>query len=38
MADARKPEQLVLPLALWEQRRVYDPLPEALVRQLLRRG
>jgi len=32
------PEQLALPLVLPEQRRTRDPLPEALVQQLLRRG
>ena len=31
------PELLVLPLVLPEQRRTRDPLPEALVRQFLRR-
>jgi len=32
------PELLALPLVLPEQRRTRDPLPEALVQQLLRRG
>lgn len=31
-----EPEQLTLPLALPEQHRIYDPWPEALVRQFLR--